>query len=58
MELLLATLIEYLIKFIILVAIVALAVFCGIKVRKIVDKRNAEKAAAENKVEEEADEKA
>ncbi|MBQ9885923.1 MAG: hypothetical protein IJM37_03565 [Lachnospiraceae bacterium] len=56
MELLLATLIEYLIKFIILVAIVALAVFCGIKVRKIVDKKNAEKAALEEKAAKKAEE--
>lgn len=43
MSLLLATVIEYVIKFVVLAAIVALAVFCGIKARKYMDKRKAEK---------------
>ena len=43
MSLLLATVIEYVIKFAALAAIVALAVFCGIRARKYMDKRKADK---------------
>lgn len=43
MSLLLATIIEYVIKFLVLAAIIVLAVFCGIKARKFSDKRKADK---------------
>ncbi len=55
MSLLLATVIEYVIKFIAFAAIITLAVFCGINLRKLSDKKKAEKEEARIKAASEAE---